>query len=218
MSGWTACKTCPSWRGANNIKLTTPAPSSTPRRTPARCQPVWPPSKTRITGFSWASAERLSTWSVPGKTRGQANRNRRHHRTERQRRAHQIADLRPRARLLVLLRCWCAGWKPLKEHEDGSILSTDVAGGFVGAMVGPLRPGKLNASGRSRRRHTTATCVSAAPAPPSTPQTTAASADNSHTAAGAWHPTRMRQSPHTRAPACAGNPQTGTPAPAARPR
>jgi alpha-N-arabinofuranosidase len=30
-----------------------------------------------------------------------------------------------------------SGWKPLKEHEDGSILSTDVAGGFVGAMVGP---------------------------------------------------------------------------------
>jgi xylan 1,4-beta-xylosidase len=29
------------------------------------------------------------------------------------------------------------GWKPLKEHEDGSTLSTDVAGGFVGAMVGP---------------------------------------------------------------------------------
>ncbi|MBS0421074.1 MAG: glycoside hydrolase family 43 protein [Proteobacteria bacterium] len=29
------------------------------------------------------------------------------------------------------------GWKPLKEHADGSILSTDVAGGFVGAMVGP---------------------------------------------------------------------------------
>lgn len=29
------------------------------------------------------------------------------------------------------------GWTPLKEHEDGSILSTDVAGGFVGAMVGP---------------------------------------------------------------------------------
>jgi alpha-N-arabinofuranosidase len=30
-----------------------------------------------------------------------------------------------------------SGWKSLKEHEDGSILSTDVAGGFVGAMVGP---------------------------------------------------------------------------------
>jgi alpha-N-arabinofuranosidase len=30
-----------------------------------------------------------------------------------------------------------SGWKPLKEHADGSILSTDVAGGFVGAMVGP---------------------------------------------------------------------------------
>ena len=29
------------------------------------------------------------------------------------------------------------GWMPLKEHQDGSILSTDVAGGFVGAMVGP---------------------------------------------------------------------------------
>jgi xylan 1,4-beta-xylosidase len=30
-----------------------------------------------------------------------------------------------------------SGWKPLEEHADGSILSTDVAGGFVGAMVGP---------------------------------------------------------------------------------
>jgi alpha-N-arabinofuranosidase len=30
-----------------------------------------------------------------------------------------------------------AGWKPLQENDDGSILSTDVAGGFVGATVGP---------------------------------------------------------------------------------
>jgi alpha-N-arabinofuranosidase len=30
-----------------------------------------------------------------------------------------------------------SGWKPLKEADDGSILSTDVAGGFVGAVVGP---------------------------------------------------------------------------------
>ncbi len=30
-----------------------------------------------------------------------------------------------------------AGWKPIKERDDGSILSTDVAGGFVGAVVGP---------------------------------------------------------------------------------
>jgi alpha-N-arabinofuranosidase len=29
-----------------------------------------------------------------------------------------------------------SGWKPLMEHADGTILSTDVAGGFVGAMVG----------------------------------------------------------------------------------
>jgi xylan 1,4-beta-xylosidase len=29
------------------------------------------------------------------------------------------------------------GWTPLKENDDGSILSTDVAGGFVGAVVGP---------------------------------------------------------------------------------
>jgi beta-glucosidase len=29
------------------------------------------------------------------------------------------------------------GWKPLKEADDGSILSTAVAGGFVGAVVGP---------------------------------------------------------------------------------
>lgn len=29
------------------------------------------------------------------------------------------------------------GWRMLKERDDGSILSTDVAGGFVGATVGP---------------------------------------------------------------------------------
>ncbi len=29
------------------------------------------------------------------------------------------------------------GWKALKENEDGSVLSTDVAGGFVGAVIGP---------------------------------------------------------------------------------
>jgi xylan 1,4-beta-xylosidase len=29
------------------------------------------------------------------------------------------------------------GWKPLRQNDDGSILSTDVAGGFVGAVVGP---------------------------------------------------------------------------------
>jgi xylan 1,4-beta-xylosidase len=28
------------------------------------------------------------------------------------------------------------GFKPLKEHDDGTILSTEVAGGFVGAVVG----------------------------------------------------------------------------------
>jgi len=30
-----------------------------------------------------------------------------------------------------------SGWKSLRENDDGSILSTDVAGGFVGAFVGP---------------------------------------------------------------------------------
>jgi xylan 1,4-beta-xylosidase len=30
-----------------------------------------------------------------------------------------------------------SGWKPLRENNDGTILSTDVAGGFVGAFVGP---------------------------------------------------------------------------------
>src|SRR5690606_32848906 len=29
------------------------------------------------------------------------------------------------------------GWKPLKERDDGTILSTEVAGGFVGAVIGP---------------------------------------------------------------------------------
>jgi xylan 1,4-beta-xylosidase len=30
------------------------------------------------------------------------------------------------------------GWKPLRENDDGSILSTEVAGGFVGAVLGPF--------------------------------------------------------------------------------
>jgi alpha-N-arabinofuranosidase len=30
-----------------------------------------------------------------------------------------------------------SGWQMLKEHEDGSILSTAVARGFVGTYVGP---------------------------------------------------------------------------------
>lgn len=30
-----------------------------------------------------------------------------------------------------------SGWQWLKQHEDGRILSTDVAGGFVGAVLGP---------------------------------------------------------------------------------
>jgi xylan 1,4-beta-xylosidase len=29
------------------------------------------------------------------------------------------------------------GWKTLRENDDGTILSTDVAGGFVGTMIGP---------------------------------------------------------------------------------
>ncbi len=37
-----------------------------------------------------------------------------------------------------------AGWIPLRENDDATILSTDVAGGFVGAVLGPyarLEPG-----------------------------------------------------------------------------
>lgn len=29
------------------------------------------------------------------------------------------------------------GWRPLRENDDGSILSTEVAGGFVGTVIGP---------------------------------------------------------------------------------
>jgi alpha-N-arabinofuranosidase len=29
------------------------------------------------------------------------------------------------------------GWQPLLKNDDGSILSTEVAGGFVGATLGP---------------------------------------------------------------------------------
>jgi alpha-N-arabinofuranosidase len=31
-----------------------------------------------------------------------------------------------------------SGWQPLLENDDGTILSTDVAGGFVGATLGPF--------------------------------------------------------------------------------
>jgi len=34
-----------------------------------------------------------------------------------------------------------SSWKALKEGDDGSILSTDVAGGFVGTMIGPYAIG-----------------------------------------------------------------------------
>jgi len=30
------------------------------------------------------------------------------------------------------------GWQALREHDDGSILSTEVAGGFVGTVLGPF--------------------------------------------------------------------------------
>jgi alpha-N-arabinofuranosidase len=29
------------------------------------------------------------------------------------------------------------GWQPLRENDDGSILSTEIAGGFVGTVLGP---------------------------------------------------------------------------------
>lgn len=29
------------------------------------------------------------------------------------------------------------GWQPLLEHDDGSFLSTEIAGGFVGTVLGP---------------------------------------------------------------------------------
>jgi alpha-N-arabinofuranosidase len=47
-----------------------------------------------------------------------------------------------------------SGWKPLKEADDGSILSTDVAGGFIGAIVGPyarMNPVLRSDSGPSPR-------------------------------------------------------------------
>jgi alpha-N-arabinofuranosidase len=30
------------------------------------------------------------------------------------------------------------GWQALRENDDGSILSTEVAGGFVGTVLGPF--------------------------------------------------------------------------------
>jgi xylan 1,4-beta-xylosidase len=41
-----------------------------------------------------------------------------------------------------------SGWKPLKEGDGGSILSTDVAGGFVGTVVGPYARSESGPSNR----------------------------------------------------------------------
>jgi alpha-N-arabinofuranosidase len=30
-----------------------------------------------------------------------------------------------------------AGWQPLRENDDGTLLSTEKAGGFVGTVIGP---------------------------------------------------------------------------------
>lgn len=43
------------------------------------------------------------------------------------------------------------GWQWLKQDEDGTLLSTDVAGGFVGAVVGPharIAPNEQNGAGK----------------------------------------------------------------------
>jgi alpha-N-arabinofuranosidase len=43
------------------------------------------------------------------------------------------------------------GWQWLKQNEDGTLLSTDVAGGFVGAVVGPharIAPNEQNGAGK----------------------------------------------------------------------
>jgi alpha-N-arabinofuranosidase len=37
-----------------------------------------------------------------------------------------------------------AGWQPLREHEDGTILSTEKAGGFVGTVIGPYAQEKTD--------------------------------------------------------------------------
>ncbi|MET0893177.1 MAG: glycoside hydrolase family 43 protein, partial [Pseudoxanthomonas sp.] len=41
------------------------------------------------------------------------------------------------------------GWQWLKQGEDGTLLSTDVAGGFIGAVIGPhARIARNNERGR----------------------------------------------------------------------
>lgn len=43
------------------------------------------------------------------------------------------------------------GWQWLKQNEDGTLLSTDVAGGFIGAVVGPharIAPNEQNGAGK----------------------------------------------------------------------
>ena len=43
------------------------------------------------------------------------------------------------------------GWQWLKQAEDGTVLSTDVAGGFIGAVVGPharIAPNEKNGAGK----------------------------------------------------------------------
>jgi xylan 1,4-beta-xylosidase len=37
-----------------------------------------------------------------------------------------------------------AGWQPLRENDDGTILSTEKAGGFVGTVIGPYAQARRN--------------------------------------------------------------------------
>ena len=55
----------------------------------------------------------------------------------RRREPAEAENRRQRSRVFLLFRHGRLGWKPLKDNDDGSILSTDVAGGFVGTTVGP---------------------------------------------------------------------------------
>ena len=48
-----------------------------------------------------------------------------------------LIDLDELALELQAIKAESIGWQPLGDVQDGRILSTDVAGGFVGATLGP---------------------------------------------------------------------------------
>ncbi len=86
--------------------------------------------------FLGVRRKRQGRGTVPAEEQRRHGADRRHHDAGQAAEVAATEDRRRRWRVLVRLRSrQRLDW--LRQDEDGTVLSTDVAGGFVGAMVGP---------------------------------------------------------------------------------